>query len=81
MSEYALLMLPSANRVYAQAAAELTLAELAVFNDTVLGGRLGDLATAPIGGVGYVTFECRRPVRTGHAVAVQRLGRLRAVPA
>ena len=57
MGEYALLMLPSANRVYAQAAVDLTLAELAVFNEAVLAGRLADLTAATIGGVGYVTFE------------------------
>ena len=56
MTEYALLMLPSANRVYAEAAVDLTLAELAVFNATVLGGRLRDLAPTTIGGLPYVTF-------------------------
>jgi SAM-dependent methyltransferase len=56
MTEYALLILPSANRVYAQAATDLTLAELAVFNEAVLDGRLTDLAATWIGGVGYVTF-------------------------
>lgn len=56
MGEYALLILPSANRVYADAAVDLTLAELAVFNDAVLDGRLHDLAACTIGGVEYVTF-------------------------
>jgi len=56
MGEYALLLLPSANRVYADAAVDLTLAELEVFNRAALGGRLGAIAPARIGGVSYVTF-------------------------
>ena len=56
MSEYALLLLPSANRVYTDAAATLTLAELAVFNRAVLDGRITDPAATTIGGVPYVTF-------------------------
>jgi len=57
MSRYALLLLPSANRVYADAAVELTVAELEVFNSTVLGGRLAEIEPASIGGVPYVTFS------------------------
>jgi hypothetical protein len=38
MSRYAMLILPSANRVYAGASAELVAAELAVFSHAVLGG-------------------------------------------
>jgi SAM-dependent methyltransferase len=53
---YALLLLPSANRVYADAAAELTLAELEAFDRTVLGGRLRDAEVTDLGGVPYVTF-------------------------
>jgi hypothetical protein len=56
MNRYALLILPSANRVYAEAAVDLTLAELEVFNATVLDGRLTDLASTTIGGLPYVTF-------------------------
>ena len=56
MHRYALLLLPSANRVYADAAAELTLAELEAFDGTVLGGRLRDAAVTDLGGVPYVTF-------------------------
>lgn len=56
VSRYALLLLPSVNRVYADAAVELTLAELEVFDSAVLGGRLADLAPTSIGGVPYVTF-------------------------
>jgi len=56
MTGYVLLILPSANRVYAEAAVDLTLAELAVFNATVLDGRLTDLAQTTIGGLPYVAF-------------------------
>jgi SAM-dependent methyltransferase len=57
MARYALLILPSANRVYAGASVALTRAELALFGETVLGGRVGEAAAEVIGGVPYVTFE------------------------
>lgn len=58
MSRYAVLILPSANRVYADAAITLTQAELASFNAAVLGQRISTITTEAIGGVPYVTFEC-----------------------
>jgi len=54
--DYAILLLPSLNRVYSGTAAALTRAELSVFNATVLGGRLRDIAETDIAGVPYVTF-------------------------
>jgi hypothetical protein len=57
MNSYALLLLPSANRVYADSAVDLTVAELEVFNTTVLDGRLADAGPTAIGGVPYVTFS------------------------
>ena len=57
MPRYALLVSPSANRVYARAAAELTIAELGVLGSTVLAGRLGSASTEEIAGVEYVAFE------------------------
>jgi SAM-dependent methyltransferase len=54
---YALLVSPSANRVYARAAAALTMAELGVLGETVLAGRLGEARAEEIAGVGYVTFD------------------------
>ncbi len=57
MAGYALLVLPSANRVYASASATLMQAELEVLNQSVLGGRLCGVSTRIIGGVPYVTFE------------------------
>ncbi len=56
MTGYALLLLPSANRVYAESAVPLSLAELEVFNRAVLDGRLGQFAPAEIAGVTYLTF-------------------------
>jgi SAM-dependent methyltransferase len=57
MSRYALLVSPSANRVYARAAAGLTVAELGVLGETVLADRLGDARPEQIAGIDYVTFE------------------------
>ena len=57
MAEYAILLLPSLNRVYSQTAVALTRRELAVLDETVLGGRLGDVGETEIAGVPYVTFR------------------------
>ncbi|MEV5828406.1 SAM-dependent methyltransferase [Spirillospora sp. NPDC052242] len=57
MTAYGLLVSPSHNRVYSQAAAELVRAELAVFGERALGGRVRDIGETSIGGVAYVTFE------------------------
>ena len=57
MTRYALLILPSANRVYAEAAAGLTAAELAAFSDSVLGGALSAAEVTRRGGVPYLEFE------------------------
>jgi len=56
VSDYALLVLPAVNRVYGQAAPALTAAELGVFGQTVLGGRVEGIGHREIGGVPYVTF-------------------------
>ncbi|WP_279582730.1 TRM11 family methyltransferase [Fodinicola feengrottensis] len=57
MPTYALLIAPSANRVYADASVALLTSELAVFNHTILGGRLADIAERTIAGVRYVGFH------------------------
>lgn len=57
MTRYALLVSPSANRVYASVASELTVAELGVLASTVLAGRLGEASTEEIAGVEYVGFD------------------------
>ena len=57
MRSYALLVSPSANRVYARSAAALTVAELGVLGETVLPGRLGPARPEEIAVVDYVTFD------------------------
>lgn len=57
MPRYALLILPSANRVYADSAIELARAELAVFSESVLGGALSAAEVTSRGGVPYLEFS------------------------
>jgi SAM-dependent methyltransferase len=57
VTSYALLVSPSANRVYAAVAASLTVAELGVLAETVLTGRIRGARTERIAGVDYVVFE------------------------
>jgi SAM-dependent methyltransferase len=54
---YALLVSPSTNRVYAQSAAALAVAELQVVSEQVLGGALSDVQPQVFGSVEYVTFS------------------------
>jgi SAM-dependent methyltransferase len=54
---YALLVSPSANRVYAQSAAALGIAELSVVSESVLGGAINELSETILGSVSYVTFS------------------------
>jgi SAM-dependent methyltransferase len=55
-----MLLLPSANRVYAGASPELAAAELAVFSRSVLGGALSDGVVTYRGGVPYLDFTAER---------------------
>ncbi|MET0234495.1 MAG: SAM-dependent methyltransferase [Kibdelosporangium sp.] len=55
--EYAILISPSTNRVYADTAQQMTCGELRVFGETVLDGRIHDLAGTSIGGVPYVRMH------------------------
>src|SRR5215469_283146 len=57
MTRYALLILPSANRVYTEAATSLAAAELAVFSDSVLSGAASAAEVTRRGGVPYLEFE------------------------
>src|SRR5487761_79830 len=59
MSRYAFLVLPSHNRVYADAAPALARAELAVLSAALPDGAISEqsIAETVIGGVPYVTFE------------------------
>ena len=56
MSRYALLLAPSANRVYADQAGRLSQAELAAFAP-VLSGPLEEIDATHLGGVEYLTFD------------------------
>src|SRR5215469_7998053 len=57
MTRYALLILPSANRVYTEAATSLAAAELAVFSDSVLSGAASAAEVTRRGGVPYLEFD------------------------
>lgn len=54
---FGILIMPAANRVYAESSAALMTAELEVFNRSVLGGSIEDVEVEPIGGVPYLTFR------------------------
>lgn len=56
MTAFAVLVLPSANRVYAGDAPRLVAAELAALDQLALGGRLAGIEVTELGGVPYVTF-------------------------
>lgn len=56
LGQYALLILPSSNRVYADSSIALTQAEVELFGQAGLDGRVQDVGQAVIGGVPYVTF-------------------------
>jgi SAM-dependent methyltransferase len=58
MSHYAFLILPSFNRVYAAASVYLARAELELFSQSVLDGRVSGIENRDIAGVPYVTFDC-----------------------
>jgi hypothetical protein len=57
MIRYALLLMPSANRVYAESAVAITQAELELFNRSVLSGRIGGITTERLGGIPYIVFD------------------------
>jgi SAM-dependent methyltransferase len=54
---YAILVSPSANRVYAQQACALTRAELAVVSECGLDGEIREITDRTLGSVEYVTFS------------------------
>jgi hypothetical protein len=57
MAEYAILILPATNRVYAESSAALTMAELSLFSQVALGSAVQNVAQTSIGGIPYITFE------------------------
>lgn len=56
MTRLALLLHPSANRVYAESSVALTESELAIVGAAALGGRLHDIRVDALGGVPAVMF-------------------------
>jgi hypothetical protein len=56
-SSFAVLVLPSANRVYARSGPSLLAAELQALDDLALGGRLTDVEVTELAGTPYVTFS------------------------
>lgn len=62
MPAYALLHLPAANRVYAEASLGLLRAELAVFARTAVAAGIGDIEERDIGGVRYVCCTTSAPL-------------------
>jgi hypothetical protein len=78
MTRYALLILPAANRVYADASVRLTRGELEVFDLRVLGGRIGDVEETVIGGVPYVSFSAD-PLRARDAAMLANLSSIYAL--
>jgi hypothetical protein len=79
MTSYALLILPSANRVYAEAATALSQSELHVFNQSVLEGRLSEVSATVIGGVPYVTFTADGELGTRDAALLANLSSIYAL--
>jgi SAM-dependent methyltransferase len=57
MQQYAMLISPSANRVYARTAARMTAAEIAVFSGRALDGEIEDIRETELGGVPYLVFR------------------------
>ncbi|GIF02868.1 TRM11 family SAM-dependent methyltransferase [Actinoplanes siamensis] len=62
MSRYAMLLAPSANRVYADQASRMSQAELAAFAP-VLSSELAGIGVTQIGGVEYLTFDAELTAR------------------
>lgn len=62
VSDYALLIYPAANRVYAESSRGLLRAELAVFANSVLSTPISDVDERRIGGVDYLCFTTSQPV-------------------
>ena len=56
LRDYAFLLLPAANRVYAEEAGRLSIGELGVVNEQLLGKRIGEVREERIGGVRYIRF-------------------------
>ena len=78
MPEYAILVYPSANRVYAASSPALLRAELAVFG-TELAAELSAIEEIELGGVGYVRFTSSAPLGERDLALLSNLSSLYAL--
>ncbi|GAA1943288.1 SAM-dependent methyltransferase [Amycolatopsis minnesotensis] len=78
MSDYAILVYPSANRVYADSSPALLRAELAAFGGA-LSAEPADLGERDLGGVGYVTFSTPAPLSEEDIALLSNLSALYAL--
>jgi SAM-dependent methyltransferase len=78
MPQYAILVYPSANRVYTDSSPGLLRAELSVFG-AVLSAELTDIGEDTIGGVGYVTFSTAEPLNGQDIALLSNLSSLYAL--
>ncbi|HLU32611.1 MAG TPA: SAM-dependent methyltransferase [Natronosporangium sp.] len=73
MIRYALLVAPSANRVYAGQALRLTAAELTAFAERGLAGRVRDIAGIELAGVPYLGFAADEPLAEADLAYLSRV--------
>jgi SAM-dependent methyltransferase len=78
MPEYAILVYPSANRVYTDSSPSLLRAELAVFGAALSAG-ISEIDEDSIGGVGYVTFSTPEPLAERDVALLSNLSSLYAL--
>ncbi|WP_275294335.1 SAM-dependent methyltransferase [Amycolatopsis sp. La24] len=78
MPEYVILVLPSANRVYAASSPALLRAELAAFG-AGLSAEVSAIEEIELGGVGYVKFACAAPLGERDLALLSNLSSLYAL--
>ena len=57
MQQFAALLAPSSNRVYARSAPDMTRSEIGVFAESLVSGEIGEVEKTELGGVPYLVFE------------------------
>ncbi|WP_197321180.1 TRM11 family methyltransferase [Saccharomonospora sp. NB11] len=78
MPEYAILILPSANRVYTDSAPALVAAELSAFS-SVLSATVTETGTRTLGGVDYVTLATEEPLSADDVARVSNVSSVYAL--
>lgn len=78
MPAYAILIYPSANRVYTDSSSSLLRAELTVFG-AALSSPPAEIGADMIGGVGYVTFSTAKPLTERDVALLSNLSSLYAL--